>query len=316
MLWAAGKRPEAVAAWTQSLDGDRDSIDPKAVEAKIARARSRKRSAVSSSHSLLSSCAPKSSDPSHRRLDAVCPITAPFVEALDHCDQVTTVTAEIGLSGKAGTQRLRGTLHTGFAPPESLRLEAVAPFGGPFFLLAGTGGRATLLLPREDRVLRDASASAILEALAGLDQTPSDLRAWIVGCPAATATIAIPAATALTGQPPIWRAAARLWIHRVPASQAVGRTGWRLVAVIAGPLTVEFSEHAGTQPGRVRIRRAATANAAALDVRLALRQVERGVDLADAAFAIDVPANAVPITIEELRGSGPSGNQGATVTVA
>jgi tetratricopeptide (TPR) repeat protein len=39
VLWAAGKRPEAVAAWTQSLGGDRDAIDPKAVEAKIARAR-------------------------------------------------------------------------------------------------------------------------------------------------------------------------------------------------------------------------------------------------------------------------------------
>ena len=52
----------------------------------------------------------------------------------------------------------------------------------------------------------------------------------------------------------------------------------------------------------MRIRRAATASAAALDVRLALRQVERGVELADAAFAIDVPSGAVPITIEELRG--------------
>ena len=39
VLWAAGKRPEAVAAWTQSLGGDRDAIDPKAIEAKIARAR-------------------------------------------------------------------------------------------------------------------------------------------------------------------------------------------------------------------------------------------------------------------------------------
>ena len=131
---------------------------------------------------LLSSCAPK---PLTLPTGASTPLSdhSPFVEALDHCDQVTTVTAEIGLSGKAGSQRLRGTLHTGFAPPESLRLEAVAPFGGPFFLLAGTGGRATLLLPREDRVLRDASASAILEALAGLDQAPSDLRAWIAGCP-------------------------------------------------------------------------------------------------------------------------------------
>ncbi len=90
----------------------------------------------------------------------------------------------------------------------------------------------------------------------------------------------------------------------MPVSQA-GSRGWRLVAVNAGPLTVEFSEHAGTQPGRLRIRRAGAADVPALDVRLALRQVERGVALDDAAFAIDVPPDAVPITIEELRESGP-----------
>ena len=39
VLWAAGKRPEAIAAWTQSLGGDRETIDPKVVEEKIARAR-------------------------------------------------------------------------------------------------------------------------------------------------------------------------------------------------------------------------------------------------------------------------------------
>ena len=252
---------------------------------------------------LLSSCAPKSLTlPS----GASTPLAdhSLLVEAIDHCDQVTTVTAEIGLSGKAGSQRLRGTLHTGFAPPESLRLEAVAPFGGPFFLLAGTGSRATLLLPREDRVLRDASASEILGALAGLDQSPSDLRAWIAGCPEATGQV-----RNLRSYGADWAAAdsesgRTLWIHRVPVSRAAARS-WRLVALIAGPLTVEFSEHAGTQPGRLRIRRPESASVPPLDVRLALRQVERGVDLAEAAFAIDVPAGAVPITIEELRQSGP-----------
>lgn len=39
VLWAAGKRPEAVAAWKQALGGDRESIDPKEIESKIARAR-------------------------------------------------------------------------------------------------------------------------------------------------------------------------------------------------------------------------------------------------------------------------------------
>lgn len=252
---------------------------------------------------FLSACAPKSLTlPSGASTPMADP--SPLVEAIDHCDPVTTVTAEIGLSGKAGSQSLRGTLHTGFAPPESLRLEAVAPFGGPFFLLAGTGNRATLLLPREDRVLRDASASEILGALAGLDQSPSDLSAWIAGCPEATGQ-----ARNLRSYGAEWAAAdsesgRTLWIRRVPVSRA-GARGWRLVAVNAGTLTVEFAEHTGTQPGRLRIRRAASAGVAPLDVRLALRQVERGVDLADAAFAIDVPAGAVPITIEELRGAGP-----------
>lgn len=253
---------------------------------------------------LLASCAPKSLTlPSGTSTPFSDP--APFSDALAHCDQVTAMTAEIGLSGKAGNQRLRGTLHTGFAPPESLRLEAVAPFGGPFFVLAGQDGRATLLLPREGRVLRDAPAGTILEALAGLDQAPSDLRAWIAGCPAATG-----AAGNQRSYGADWAAAdlesgRQLWIHRLPASQTAGRRGWRLVAVRAGPLTVEFAEHAGTQPGRLRLRRAEAPGVAALDVRLALRQVERGVDLADAAFTVDVPADAVAITIEELRGSGP-----------
>jgi tetratricopeptide (TPR) repeat protein len=39
VLWAVGKRPEAVAAWRRALDGDRDSIDTRTIEAKIARAR-------------------------------------------------------------------------------------------------------------------------------------------------------------------------------------------------------------------------------------------------------------------------------------
>jgi hypothetical protein len=253
---------------------------------------------------LLSSCAPKSLTlPTGTSTPLADP--TPFSEALDHCDDVVSLTAEIGLSGRAAGQRLRGTLHAGFAPPEALRLEAVAPFGGPFFLLAGKDGRATLLLPRENRVLRDAPASAILEALAGIDQAPSDLRAWIAGCPAATGAASNP-----RGYGTDWAAAdigngRQLWIHRLSASQTVGHAGWRLIAVNAGPLTIEFADHTGTQPGRVRIRRASGPGATELDIRLALRQVERGVTLPDTAFTVDVPADAGEITIDELRQSGP-----------
>ena len=253
---------------------------------------------------LFSSCAPKSLTlPTGTSTPLVD--LSPMADALDHCDGVTTVTAEIGLSGRAAGQRLRGTLHAGFAPPESLRLEAVAPFGGPFFLLAGKDGRATLLLPREDRVLRDAPASAILAALAGLDQAPSDLRAWIAGCPAATGEVSSPRSYGTDWAGADMGSGRQLWLKRVPASRGAGNRNWRLVAVNAGPLTVEFADHIGTQPGRLRLRRAPGPGATELDIRLALRQVERGVTLPDTAFTVDVPANAVEITIEELRQSGP-----------
>lgn len=251
--------------------------------------------------SLLSSCAPKSLTlPTGAPTPLADP--APLLAALRHCDADGSLTAEIGLSGRAAGQRLRGTLHAGFAPPDALRLEGIAPFGAPIFLLAGQGGTATLLLPRENRIVRDAPAGAILEGLAGLDVTPGDLRAWLAGCPATTPR---PRDPGRYGDE--WIAAAldggrRIWVRRA-AGTAGG--GWRLTAVSAGDLQIEFADHVGAQPGRLRITRAASAAAAALDIRLAVRQVERGAELAPAAFVLDVPADAIAITLDELRAAGP-----------
>src|SRR5262249_1359115 len=49
------------------------------------------------------------------------------------CASVMTLSAELGLSGHAGRQRLRGRALAGFAAPDSMRLEGVAPFGAPAF---------------------------------------------------------------------------------------------------------------------------------------------------------------------------------------
>jgi hypothetical protein len=222
---------------------------------------------------------------------------APITTALARCAAPQPLAAEIGLSGRAAGQRLRGTLHAGFAPPASLRLEAVAPFGGPVFVLAGQDAAATLLLTREDRVVRGAPA-AILEALVGLRVSPASLHAWIGGCPSAIEPLSSPrrvgdgwlAADVGTGT--------RLWFRQV----AVGAT---LVAEVQGTLTVEFADHRGAQPSRIRLRQAASASTAELDVRLALDQVERGVALDPAAFSLDVPATASPLSVDELRAAGP-----------
>ena len=61
----------------------------------------------------------------------------------------------MSLSGRAGGERVRGRILTGLESGGLVRLEAVAPFGAPFFILAGRSERATLVLPREHRVLKD-----------------------------------------------------------------------------------------------------------------------------------------------------------------
>ena len=59
---------------------------------------------------------------------------------------------------------------------------------------------------------------------------------------------------------------------------------WRLMQTEHDGLSVEFADHAGAQPGRIRIRRAAAADRAALDVGVSIGQVETNVTLGDRAF--------------------------------
>src|SRR5262245_55325481 len=82
-----------------------------------------------------------------------------FDQAAAACRRVNTITAEIAVTGSVRGRRLRGRLLAGLAPPASARLEAPAPFGEPLFIFAARDEEATLLLPRDNRVLRRAPAS-------------------------------------------------------------------------------------------------------------------------------------------------------------
>ena len=90
---------------------------------------------------------------------------------------------------RAAGQRIRVRLIAGLAAPDRIRLEAMAPFGPPVFILASAGEDTTLLLPRDDRVLRGEPPAAILEALAGIRVTPAALRRLLAGCPADESTL-------------------------------------------------------------------------------------------------------------------------------
>ena len=97
-----------------------------------------------------------------------------FESATAACRAVRTLTAELTLSGRTGQQKIRGHVLAGLAPG-ALRLEGVAPFGAPAFILAAENGRGTLLLARDRRVLQSAPPAEILQALVGVSLSPDDL---------------------------------------------------------------------------------------------------------------------------------------------
>ena len=101
------------------------------------------------------------------------------------CRGVQTLSASLSLSGRAGSTKLAARIDAGFAAPGRLRLEGYPriAFGGrPFFILVADGADTTLVLTRDNRVLRGAAPSAIIEALTGIALGPDDLRALTAGC--------------------------------------------------------------------------------------------------------------------------------------
>jgi hypothetical protein len=217
-----------------------------------------------------------------------------FTQATRQCAGLKTVTGELRLSGRAGSERIRGTLHAGLAAPSSVRFEAVAPFGQPFFILAGRDNRAALVLPRDNRVLPDAAVSDVLERLTGLELSADDIRLILTGCLAE------------------------------PAAPSEGRTwagGWRgltigtgitayvrnvagvpvVVAADYGTWRIDYADHRSGWPRQVRIR----STESGIDLTAAIDQLEVNVPIDERAFAIAPPAGAAPITLDELRSVAP-----------
>ncbi|HKC57750.1 MAG TPA: hypothetical protein VKC35_16565 [Vicinamibacterales bacterium] len=210
-----------------------------------------------------------------------------------------TLTAEIGMSGRAGRQRLRGRVVAGFARPASMRLEAVAPFGAPAFILVARGENATLLLPRDEpRVLRGPKPEDILGALTGVALGPADLQAILTGC-VVPAPQAMEARRHANGWASIDLAGgARLYLE--PA-----RGGWTLRAATRAGWQIEYPAWSANFPQSVRLQ--SSQPDVNVDLTAALSQIETNKDLEDAAFTVNVPPGADPITLDELRDSGPLG---------
>lgn len=206
-----------------------------------------------------------------------------------HCRPLRTATAEIRLSGRAGGERVRARLIAGFAAPASVRLEALAPFGGPAVILASDGAAATLYFPRERQVLRDASVADVLDAMTGLGLDAADLRRLLFGC-------AIDAGGRGRAWGDGWQSVeegdAQVFLRRGVVVAADVR-GWQ----------VDYALPQGQIARQVRVRR--TTGAGAIDLTATLGEVATNVDLDPRAFAVDVPADAASITLDDLRRASP-----------
>jgi len=222
-----------------------------------------------------------------------------YAEATARCRGVRTWSAEIRLSGRSGETTLRGRVIAGLAPG-ALRLEGVAPFGQPIFVLVARDEAATLLLPRDRRVLDGEPPGAIVEALTGVALGPDALRALVSGCLSAD------------GEPRAGRAYGGGWVAAdLPSGttaylrRADGR--WRLEAGSLTDLLVEYRNFGPVGPGRVRVTSPHDRSGARVDLTLTIDQVDINVELPDEAFRVIVAEGVAPMTLEALREAGPLG---------
>ena len=210
------------------------------------------------------------------------------------------------MSGKAGSTKLRGRIDAGFAAPGRARLEGIPPFGKPVFVLVADEGKGTLVLTREDRVLRDAPPDQIVEALAGVALGPDALRIAVSGCGFG----AVPADG--RSYPNGWVAAASAdgttWLR--PSDN-----GWEVVAAERGTVIVLYSDYVNGRPSTIRIRSTSQGRTTA-DITLRLSDVEINTTLDQKVFDItpDLPQHPIPLTLEELRRAGPLGDRDNSTT--
>jgi hypothetical protein len=176
-------------------------------------------------------------------------------------------------------------------------MEAPAPFGAPLFVLGASDDDATLVLPRDKRVLEHGAPADVMDAIAGVPLRPSDLRSTLTGCSDADDA----------GDP---RAVGSDW--RIVGTSEVrylrresSSAPWRLVSVVhpgADGWRVDYTNIAGDLPRSIHLL---SATPGRFDLRLELSQVEMNVPLPASTFVVKVPAGVSPLSLDELRSGAP-----------
>jgi hypothetical protein len=220
--------------------------------------------------------------------------------ATEGCRGAKTFSAEIHLNGRVGDQKVPSvTLQGAMTRNGEMRLLAVAFAGSPIFTLAGRTERATLVLPRDHRVLTAPTAD-IIAALVGIRLTPVDWLDLLSGCVAAAPAasgVRIAGATIVT----LEAGAGRLRLEK-------DGTSWRIAAGERPDLLVEYREYQGRWPSVARVTSRAGA-AVAVSLNMTISQIFVNTSTSARTFALDVPSDYSPMTLDELRAIGPLGGR-------
>jgi hypothetical protein len=222
-------------------------------------------------------------------------------QATAPCRGAASYSAEVHLSGRVGAERrkVRGTLNAALTSANEIYLALNEPIGPAGFVLSGPGDHATLVIPRDKRVLV-APAADIVEALTGLRLEPRELMAVLTGCVAVGGQ---PASGSQAGDlRDVAIGSSRIWLQR-------GSEGWHAHAGTRPGLAIVYRKFAARWPSDIGL---ASTSGATTAFEFQVRTEQVVIDspqVSAATFLPNPPAGATPITLDELRRMGPLGEK-------
>jgi hypothetical protein len=161
------------------------------------------------------------------------------------------------------------------------------------FTIKGNADRATLVLPRENRVVSGPAAD-ILNALVGLDVHPRRLLALLAGCLAVERQAQ--RVERIGDHVRVTTADSVVFLAREKGESQI----WRPIAAEFGDLLADYRELGPSGPRTIGLR-TREGRTPAVDISLAVNDALINPDLSPAAFTIVVPPGAVPAAISDLR---------------